>query len=186
MRPIFVVNNFGQFNHLILRMLRDLAIEAKMVSNETPPEQISEGCRGLILGGGPQLSRVGRGPEYLDLGLPVLGICLGLHTIAVFRGGAIQTGSAGGYGSVTVKIVDHDEILAGYPDTIRVWASHADEVSVVPEGFRVLASSSICRVEAVASVEQKIYGIQWHPEVSHSLDGRRVYENFDRITREFQ
>lgn len=87
---------------------------------------------------------------------------------------------------MTVEIVDHDEILAGYPDTIRVWASHADEVSVVPEGFRVLASSSICRVEAIASVEEKIFGIQWHPEVSHSLDGRRVYENFDRITREFQ
>jgi GMP synthase (glutamine-hydrolysing) len=186
MRPIFVVNNFGQFNHLILRMLRDLSIEARMVSNETPPQEVREGCRGLILGGGPQISRIGRGPEYLDLGLPVLGICLGLHTIAVSRGGAIQTGASGGYGSVKVEIMDHDTILAGYPDTIRVWASHADEVSVVPDGFRVLARSPLCRVEAIASIEENIYGIQWHPEVSHSEDGRRVYENFDQITREFQ
>lgn len=183
MRPIFVVNNFGQFNHLILRMLRDLEIDARMVPNDTPPATIAGSCRGIILGGGPSLERAGNAPKYLDLGLPVLGICLGMHIIATARGGSVRKGASGGYGAVTVRIFDHDTILAGYPDQIRVWASHADEVASVPDGFRTLAQSSICGVEAVASERELIYGIQWHPEVSHTENGRLVYENFDRLTR---
>ena len=115
MLPIFVVNNFGQFNHLIQRMLRDLEIEVQMVANTLPPEEVAAGCRGIILGGGPTLDRIGNGPRYLDLGLPVLGICLGLHTIAVSRGGSVHPGTSGGYGHVDVEILEHEEILAGYP-----------------------------------------------------------------------
>jgi GMP synthase (glutamine-hydrolysing) len=184
MLPIYVVNNFGQTNHLILRMLRDLGIDARMVPNTTPPGEVAEGCRGVILGGGPSLERAGNSPAYLDLGLPVLGICLGLHIIAAKRGGEVRSSSKGGYAQVSVEILDHDEILAGYPGTIRVWASHADEVAVMPEGFCRLARSDICGVEAMADPAARIFGIQWHPEVSHSIDGRIVYENFDRITRE--
>lgn len=184
MRPIYVVNNFGQFNHLILRMLRDLDIDAKMIPNDTPPGEVGEGCRGIILGGGPSLERIGKGAEYLDLGLPVLGICLGLHTIAMARGGDVKKGSMGGYGAVRVRINEPDDVLAGYPAEIDVWASHADEVSVIPDGFALLASSGICPVEAIGSVSDHIYGLQWHPEVSHSVQGNLVYENFDRITRD--
>lgn len=185
MRPLYVVNNFGQFNHLILRMLRDLEIDAKMIPNTTPPDQVAEECRGIILGGGPDISRVNNAPHYLDLDLPVLGICLGLHVIATARGGTVTKGASGGYGAVRVEIVEHDDILAGYPDSINVWASHADEVSAVPEGFSLLARSSICGAEAIADPAHRIYGIQWHPEVSHTVDGRRVYKNFDGICREF-
>jgi GMP synthase (glutamine-hydrolysing) len=182
MRPIIVVNNYGQFNHLILRMLRDLGIDARMVSNETDPAEIREGARGIVLGGGPDIARAGRAAEYLGLGLPVLGICLGHHIIAKARGGIVQRGASGGYGSVRVNVIDHDTILAGYPETLQVWASHADEVASVPPGFSVLASSSICGVEAMASDTEPVYGIQWHPEVSHTVDGRLVYENFNRLT----
>jgi GMP synthase (glutamine-hydrolysing) len=185
MLPIFVVNNFGQFNHLIQRMLRDLEIEVRMVANTLPPEEVAAGCRGIILGGGPTLDRIGNGAGYLDLGLPVLGICLGLHTIAVSRGGSVHPGASGGYGHVDVEILEHDEILDGYPGRIQVWASHADEVETVPPGFIRLARSSICENEAIADLKRHIYGLQWHPEVSHTPDGRRVYENFDRICREY-
>jgi GMP synthase (glutamine-hydrolysing) len=184
MRPIFVVNNFGQFNHLIHRMLRDLGIEARMVPNTTPPEEVAEGCRGIVLGGGPSIERTGRCAEYLDLDLPVLGICLGLHVIAGRFGGTVAPGRLGGYGAVEVEICDPDRILQGYPDRVQVWASHADEVAVVPPGFRLLARSSICPTEAIAHGTLPIYGIQWHPEVSHTVDGRRVYENFDRLCRD--
>ncbi|KAF5051961.1 GMP synthase [glutamine-hydrolyzing] [anaerobic digester metagenome] len=183
MRPIFVVNNFGQFNHLILRMLRDLEIEAKMVQNTTPPDEVAGGCRGVILGGGPAIERTGRCAEYLDLDLPVLGICLGLHVIARRFGGTVSPGRMGGYGAVDVAIRDHDRILEGYPERIRVWASHQDEVSAVPPEFDLLAVSDICPSEAIAHRSRPLYGIQWHPEVSHSIDGRRVYENFDRVCR---
>jgi len=184
MLPIYVVNNFGQFNHLILRMLRDLDIDSKMIPNTTPPDEVAGSCRGLILGGGPAIERAGLCGEYLDLGLPVLGICLGLHIIAGKFGGRVAPGTHGGYGAVEVTILNHNAILAGYPGTIRVWASHADEVVVVPEGAERLAGSDICRNEAIAFPEMHVYGLQWHPEVSHSENGRLVYENFNRITLE--
>ncbi|HTY14498.1 MAG TPA: GMP synthase subunit A [Methanoregulaceae archaeon] len=182
MLPIYVVNNFGQFNHLILRMLRDLSIDAKMIPNSTPPDQVAGACRGLVLGGGPTMDRAGNCSDYLHLGIPVLGICLGLHIIASSFGGVVRPGKFGGYGAVRVEVCDHDEILAGYPDLINVWASHADEVSVMPPGFVRLASSDICANEAIALPEKHIYGLQWHPEVSHTEQGSLAYENFNAIT----
>jgi GMP synthase (glutamine-hydrolysing) len=184
MLPIYVVNNFGQFNHLIHRALRDLDIDAVLIPNTIPPEEIREGCRGIILGGGPAIERAGNCSKYLDLGLPVLGICLGLHIIANRFGGKVRTGLSGGYGPVDVEICENDEILAGYPQKISVWASHADEVSQLPEGFTLLARSSICNNEAIALPQKHIYGLQWHPEVSHTFEGKRVFENFNCITSE--
>lgn len=101
MLPIYVVNNYGQFNHLIQRMLRDMDIGVKMVPNTTPPEEIATGCRGVILGGGPTLDRAGNAPLYLSLGLPVLGICLGLHIIATTFGGPSGRAVQAGMGQLT-------------------------------------------------------------------------------------
>jgi GMP synthase (glutamine-hydrolysing) len=185
MLPIYVVNNYGQFNHLILRMLRDLDIDARMIPNTTPPGAVATDCRGIVLGGGPTLSRAGNGSSYLMLGLPVLGICLGLHIIATTFGGRVMQGKAGGYGPVDIDIIEADEVLCGYPPRIRAWASHADEVSDLPRGAVRLAASSICANEALAFPDRHIYGLQWHPEVSHTENGRLAYENFDRICREY-
>lgn len=184
MLPIYVVNNFGQFNHLIHRALRDLDIEAAIIPNTTPPEQVEEECRGIILGGGPAIERAGNCPQYLDLGLPVLGICLGLHIIATKFNGNVHPGRSGGYGPVEVEICEPDDILAGYPGKINVWASHADEVSQIPPRFTCLARSNICNAEAIALPEKQIYGVQWHPEVSHTFEGQRIFENFNRILLE--
>jgi len=184
MLPIYVVNNYGQFNHLIHRALRDLDIDVSLVPNTTPPANVATGCRGIILGGGPTIERAGNCAHYLDLGIPVLGICLGLHIIAKKFGGDVHPGKSGGYGSVDVEILAHDEILRGYPDHVPVWASHADEVCRIPDGFLRLARSNICEAEAIACPEKLIYGLQWHPEVSHTFEGSRVFQNFDQITKE--
>jgi len=184
MRPIYVVNNFGQFNHLIIRSLRDHDIDAKLIPNTTPPDDITEGCRGIILGGGPDLSRIGNCISYLDAGVPVLGICLGLHIITISRGGTVRPGVKGGYGAIDVIVQNDESILSGYPQQMQVWASHADEVQEIPPGFIRLATSSISPFEAIASTDNQIFGIQWHPEVSHSFEGFRVFENFDLITQE--
>ncbi|MDD1685672.1 GMP synthase subunit A [Methanoregula sp.] len=181
MLPIYVVNNFGQFNHLINRALRDIDIDATLIPNTTAPEEVRNGCRGIILGGGPAIERAGNCSQYLDLGLPVLGICLGLHIIARHFGGDVHTGQSGGYGPVDIEICENDAILEGYPEKMNVWASHADEVSRIPEGFTLLAQSSICNNEAIALPDKHIYGLQWHPEVSHTFEGKRVFENFHRI-----
>ncbi|TAJ44193.1 GMP synthase subunit A [Methanofollis fontis] len=184
MLPIFVVNNHGQFNHLIHRKLRDMDIEVRMIPNTTAPSDVEAGCSGIVLGGGPSLERAGNCAEYLDLGLPVLGICLGLHVIATARGGQVGPGSHGGYGGVTVEITGESEILAGYEGPIHVWASHADEVKQVPDGFVVHARSDICPVEAMGSADERIYGVQWHPEVSHTENGDLLFRNFERICGE--
>lgn len=184
MLPIYVVNNFGQFNHLIHRALRDLDIDAVLIPNTTHTDTVREHCRGIILGGGPAIERAGNCSQYLDLGLPVLGICLGLHIIATRFGGEVHPGQSGGYGPVDVEICEPSEILSGYPKNMNVWASHADEVSRIPDGFTRIARSSICNNEAIALPEKHIYGLQWHPEVSHTFEGRRVLENFNRITLE--
>ena len=184
MLPIYVVNNFGQFNHLIHRALRDLEIDVALIPNSTPADEVEQNCRGIILGGGPTIDRAGNCARYLDLDLPVLGICLGLHIIASRFGGSVKPGRSGGYGPVDVEILDPDDILKGYPGRISVWASHADEVLTVPDGFVRLATSSICANEAIALPAKKIYGLQWHPEVSHTFEGRRVFENFNKITLE--
>ncbi len=168
MLPIYVVNNFGQFNHLIHRAMRDLDIDVSLIPNTTPKDQVAGNCRGIILGGGPALDRAGNCAQYLDLGLP----------------GSVSSGKSGGYGPVDVEIVREAEILTGYPTKISVWASHADEVSRVPEGFIRLARSSVCGNEALALPDKHIYGLQWHPEVSHTFEGKRIFENFNRICRE--
>jgi GMP synthase (glutamine-hydrolysing) len=186
MLPIYVVNNFGQFNHLIHRALRDLDIEVSLIPNTSPADELPGSCRGIILGGGPTLDRAGNCAQYLDLGLPVLGICLGLHIIATRYGGKVCQGKSGGYGPVEVEITEHNNILKGYPEKISVWASHADEVIQMPDGFTRLASSSICGAEAIALPEKHVYGLQWHPEVSHTFEGMRVFENFDRICHTFR
>jgi len=104
--------------------------------------------------------------------------------MATARGGAVRQGASGGFGAVEVEILERSSLLEGYSDRMQVWASHADEVSVVPEGFVRLAKSSICGVEAIASPDEHLYGIQWHPEVSHTVNGRLLFENFDRICSE--
>ncbi|HMA05762.1 MAG TPA: GMP synthase subunit A [Methanomicrobiales archaeon] len=181
MRPLYVVNNFGQFNHLILRSLRDMGIPAELVPNTTPTGEVAGGCRGIILGGGPSMERAGNSARYLELGLPVLGICLGMQAMALARGGKVSPGSMGGYGLVEVEISEPDEILAGYPSATSVWASHMDEVTRMPDGFTLLASSRICSIEAMARPSEHLYGVQWHPEVSHTVNGRLTFQNFDRI-----
>ncbi len=184
MLPISVVNNYGQFNHLISRALRDLDIESRLIPNTTPPDEVAAQYRGIILGGGPDISRAGRCTEYLDIGLPVLGICLGLHIIAAKFGGSVRPGKMGGYGAVEVTVIDQDKILSGYPETMQVWASHADEVITAPPGFLRLATSDICGNEAIRHPDRPIFGLQWHPEVSHTFEGFRVFENFAQICEE--
>ena len=187
---IYVVNNYGQFNHLITRVLRDIDVEAKLIPNTTKPSEVQSGCEAIILGGGPDITRAGNCAEYLDLGLPVLGICLGLHIISEHYGAALQSGAKGGYGSVSIerdikeKAIPEDALFAGCPEQFTVWASHADEVTALPSGFTLLATSSICPYEAIGNASKQIYGIQWHPEVSHTEHGLLLLENFCQIVRE--
>ena len=183
MVKIYVVYNYGQYNHLIHRTLRDLEVESKLISNETPPEELRD-VDGLVLGGGPTMERAGNSFLYLDaLEVPILGICLGLHIIAKHFGGEVKQGEVGEYSEVEIRLLEENELFEGIPESFTVWASHADEVKRIPEGFIHLARSDVCEYEAIKHPERPIYGIQWHPEVYHSEYGEEIYKNFIKICK---
>jgi GMP synthase (glutamine-hydrolysing) len=107
---------------------------------------------------------------------------LGHQLIAEELGGEVGSGDYGGYAEVTVDIIDEEDPLVGsLAPSIRTWASHADEVKTVPPGFERTADSDICAVEAMADTDRDLYGVQWHPEVSHTERGEEVFENFRDI-----
>ncbi len=125
------------------------------------------------------MERIGNCKQYAkEIARPILGICLGHQLIAEAYGGSVRKGTLGGYASVVVEVCDQDEILAGIGPRIKTWASHADEVSGLPERFIRLARSEICDVEAMRHVDKPIYGVQWHPEVAHTEAGNRLLTNF--------
>lgn len=177
MTKIVVVDNHGQFTHLERRALRDLGVETELIDNSTPPDAVD--ADGVVLSGGPDIDRIGRSPEYLDGDVPVLGICLGMQLIGTTLGGRVGNGDYGGYADITVDVLDDSDPLIGSlaPET-RVWASHADEVKELPDGFTRTATSDVCGIEAMSDVNRGIYGVQWHPEVAHTEEGEAVFENF--------
>jgi GMP synthase (glutamine-hydrolysing) len=130
------------------------------------------------------MERTGRVAEYLEMDVPVLGICLGLQVMAAELGGAVGSGDYGGYADVEVEIVDETDPLVGSlaPST-RTWASHADEVTELPEGFVRTATSDVCDIEAMSDTDRDLYGVQWHPEVAHTAEGQELFENFVEICR---
>ena len=182
MTRIAVIDNHGQFTHLEQRALREMGVDVELVDNETSPGDID--ADGLVLSGGPDIDRIGNCPEYLALDIPVFGICLGMQVIAAELGGEIGPGEYGGYADVTVEVLDDEDPLVGSlaPET-RVWASHADEVKQVPDGFDRTGTSDVCGVEAMSDTDRDLYGVQWHPEVAHTAEGEAVFENFLALCR---
>jgi GMP synthase (glutamine-hydrolysing) len=182
---ILVINNHGQYNHRIFRSLHYLKIPSELIPNTTPIEEIIERePLGLILGGGPSIERSGNSMSYVkELDYPILGICLGHQIIAKAYGGEIGAAGIESYALIKININDEDEILKGFGKTANVWASHKDEVVKSPPNFEVLASSSICGVEAMKHKSKPIYGIQFHPEVHHTEYGAKIFENFYEICK---
>jgi GMP synthase (glutamine-hydrolysing) len=128
------------------------------------------------------MDRIGNCKQYVrEIGLPILGICLGHQLIAETFGGAVGKGASGGYARVTVEIIEPDDILVDMGPTIRTWASHADEVNRLPNDFVKLARSVICEVEVMRHPTKPIYGVQWHPEVAHTEAGDTLLLNFVKI-----
>jgi len=184
---ILVVNNYGQFCHLIHRAVRDLDMDTKIIPNTTPIEDIlAEEPDGLILSGGPEMDRAGLCFDYVrKIDLPILGICLGHQAIALAYGGHVHVGEKGGYAEVEIEVLEEDDILRGLGQKTTVWASHADEVAIIPESFIHLARSDICEIEAMRHPTKPLYGVQWHPEVSHTKEGEKLLTNFLEVCDQY-
>jgi GMP synthase (glutamine-hydrolysing) len=180
---ILVINNYGQFAHLIHRAIRDLGVDCELVKNTLNVDELfRRDPDGLILSGGPTMDRIGNCKLYVkEMDLPILGICLGHQLIAETFGGTVSKGTSGGYAHVAVEIIEPNDILIEMGPIINTWASHADEVNRLPEEFTKLARSEICEVEAMKHRDKPIYGVQWHPEVVHTEAGSTLLLNFTKI-----
>lgn len=183
---ILVINNHGQYNHRIYRSLHYLKIPSEIITNSTTIKEIKEkDPMGIILGGGPAIERAGNSNQYVEeLECPILGICLGHQIIAQVYGGEIGSAGIESYAKNTINILDEDDIFKGLGKTMDVWTSHKDEVKTLPPGFKLLAKSDVCEIEAMKHPEKPVYGIQFHPEVHHTEKGHLIFENFHRVCKD--
>jgi len=179
---IDVVDNGGQWTHREWRMLRYLGVDTQIIDNTTAIGDLRE-LDGLLLSGGAArvglTGELGNCAEYLELDLPILGICAGHQFMARHYGGDCDEAESPEFGAMEIGLVDGGGIIfAGTPDKQIVWESHNDEVTVVPEGFRITAGSDSCQVQGMEDVERRRFGLQFHPEVNDSEFGADMMRNF--------
>ena len=181
-----IVLDFGsQYNQLISRRIREFGVFSELLPNTTTAEQIkAEGnVVGIILSGGPH-SVYGEDafsvdPSIFELGVPVLGICYGMQLITHLFKGKVEAGQQAEYGRGAIDVKQNQSgIFAGLAESEQVLMSHNDLVTKAPEGFMVTASNPHCPIAAIEDQERKIYGVQFHPEVRHSLNGNQMLKNF--------
>ena len=184
LKGIGVVDFGGQYAHLIARRIRELGIYSEIYSLEQLTETSSPTCVGYILSGGPDT--VSRMDENAFKGftsiisVPVLGICYGHQLIASSLGGSIARGSSGEFGRIVVNTYKPNILFADLPDQFHVWMSHRDHVIATPGNFQRTASSESVDIASYESENGRFFGLQFHPEVSHTEYGNRILENFVR------
>ena len=175
------VLDFGcQYTHQIGEAVRRVGVFSEILPCETPAQELGR-FGGIILSGGPA-SVYDEGsprcdPEVFSMGKPVLGICYGLQLMVQEFGGEVKHTGMGEYGEGRIRIVKDSPLLAGFGEGV-VWMSHGDSVTRLPGGFRMIAESSNGLLAATGDDERKLYALQFHPEVSHTEKGDRIFRNF--------
>jgi GMP synthase (glutamine-hydrolysing) len=187
MRETIVILDFGsQYSQLIARRVRECHVYSELLPYDAPQAEVeSLHPRGFILSGGPaSVYDLGapRLPDYLLRNdHPMLGICYGMQLLAQELGGEVAPSSQREYGPATVEIdAPYDSLFRDQPSTLKVWMSHGDRVTRLPPGFSALAHSESSPMAAMGNSERHIYGLQFHPEVSHTPRGREILDNFLR------
>lgn len=180
---LVLIFDFGsQFTRLIARRVRDLNVFCQIVRPDLPAARVRElNPRGIILSGGPASVYEPNAPKcdpaLFDLGVPVLGVCYGLHLAVHNLGGEVTASSDREFGPRTMRVADSGPLLAGVPAESVVWMSHGDQVRTGGD-FLVLATTDTCPVAAARHKDRPIYVLQFHPEVSHTVEGKRILRNF--------
>ena len=187
---ILVLDFGAQYAQLIARRVRELGVYTEIHPFNLSMEAIRNlRPRGIILSGGPSsvydAGAPHSSPELFDLGVPILGICYGLQMIAYQLGGQVDTSARREYGSAEVLIDDTSDLFAGFDkpsgnegSSTAVWMSHGDALTKLPEGFERIAHSLNSPICAIHNVGRKIYGVQFHPEVAHTVKGKDILRNF--------
>ncbi len=179
-----IILDFGsQYTQLIARRIRELNVYSEILPfNASVEEILKHNPKGIIFSGGPASVYEPDAPKpdekVYDLGLPILGICYGLQLITHHFGGEVIKADKHEYGKAELEVLDHEDLFYNIPHYTQVWMSHADKVVKLPEGFEVIGRTFNAPFAAVRNKEKKIWGVQFHPEVSHTLLGKEMLKNF--------
>ena len=181
---IFVLDFGGQYNQLIARRVRDNGVYCEIHSYKMPVEEIkAANPSGIILTGGPNSvygdEAILADPKLFELGIPILGICYGAQLMAHMLGGSVETAPTSEYGKTQMQVTfDKSKLMKDVPGETVVWMSHTDYISKLPSGFYKTASTEVCPVAAMEDSRRRFYAVQYHPEVTHSVDGDKILRNF--------
>ncbi|MCU6433444.1 glutamine-hydrolyzing GMP synthase [Undibacterium sp. Jales W-56] len=192
MHSKILILDFGsQVTQLIARRVRDSGVFSEVHPYDVSDEFIRNyGAAGIILSGGPSSVTEGDTPRapmaVFDAGVPVLGICYGMQTMAEQLGGKVENGLVREFGYAEVRARSHTALLKGIHDFVtpeghgmlKVWMSHGDKVNEMPAGFKLMASTDNCPIAAMADEERRFYAVQFHPEVTHTLQGEAIISRF--------
>ncbi|WP_408648919.1 glutamine-hydrolyzing GMP synthase [Tumidithrix elongata] len=183
-RSTIAILDFGsQYSELIARRIRETQVYSEVLPYHTSIEKLKEFApKGIILSGGPN-SVYDQGapmcdPEIWNLGIPVLGVCYGMQLMVKQLGGEVARADRGEYGKAALLIDDPTDLLTNVEHGATMWMSHGDSVLSLPEGFEVLAHTANTPSAAIAHPNKQLYGVQFHPEVVHSIGGQALIRNF--------
>lgn len=187
---ILILDFGSQFTQLIARRVREIGVYSEVRAWDITVEEINEfNPKGIILAGGPEsVTEMGspRAPQAVfELGLPVLGVCYGMQTMAEQLGGKVEASDVREFGYAQINVVAPSSLFDGIADhnnggkaQLDVWMSHGDKVTQLPAGFELVASTESCPIAAIQNTAKNFYGIQFHPEVTHTTQGTRLIERF--------
>ncbi|RFT16960.1 MAG: GMP synthase [glutamine-hydrolyzing] [Candidatus Saccharicenans subterraneus] len=179
-----LILDFGsQYTQLIARKVRELGVYSEIHPFNIQLRKIKDLDPGaIIFSGGPQSvyepDSPHPDPEIFNLGIPILGICYGLQLIAHHLGGQVQKAPEREYGFAALNIIDRSGLLHGLKEKTQVWMSHGDRLEAIPEGFVITARTANSKAAAIEHRERRIYGVQFHPEVAHTQEGKKILANF--------
>ena len=191
-RNAILIIDFGaQYSQLIARRVRECGVYCELHPYDVSDQFIREFApRGVILSGGPASVTEDETPRtpaaVFELGVPVLGICYGMQTMAAQLGGAVENGLVREFGYAEIRARGHSELLRDIQDRINaeghglfdVWMSHGDKVTALPPGFKVIASNAATPIAGMADAARKFYAVQFHPEVTHTKQGKAILSRF--------
>jgi GMP synthase (glutamine-hydrolysing) len=188
---ILILDFGSQYTQLIARRIREIGVYCEIWPWDVAPEEIDGfNARGIVLSGGPESVHAENGPVAPEmvyaLGVPLLGICYGLHTMASQLGGSVVPSDLKEFGYARVDQVAESGLLSGLQDAtgakgqaqLDVWMSHGDKVAQLPTGFQVIAVTESAPIAAIADESRKFYGVQFHPEVTHTAQGQAILRRF--------
>jgi GMP synthase (glutamine-hydrolysing) len=188
-KAILIVDFGSQYTQLIARRVREIGVYSEIFAYDLLDRVNLADYQGIVLSGGPESVTAGDSPrapaEIFELGAPVLGICYGMQTMAEQFGGKVSTSNLQEFGYARVKVERESSLIKDVSDHVEhadryldVWMSHGDKVSQLPEGFELMLSTPSCPIAGMHCEEKNLYGIQFHPEVTHTLQGGRILEHF--------